>query len=208
MDFIRRKDALRALGAQMIGGQAMKTIYLPLESQRKLIELSRRILEDFVRGQARRAGPIDDSYLESDEYGAFVSLHNRGELRGCIGDCAPRTPLYETVIEMTEAAASRDSRVEPIAKDELQDLVIDISVLSPLVKTQDPLSLEVGKHGLYVAQRGRRGVLLPQVATQYHWDIQTFLEQTCLKAGLRKHAWKDSETEVSVFTALIIEERR
>ena len=98
--------------------------------------------------------------------------------------------------------------MEPIAKDELADIRIDISVLSPLVKVRDPLSLEVGKHGLYVAKRGQRGVLLPQVATQYRWDMKTFLEQTCVKAGLRKHAWKDSDTEVSTFTALIIEEQR
>ncbi len=184
----------------------MMTVYLPVESQTKLIQISRQTLESFVLGMGRWVEPIEDSYLESDDYGAFVSLHNQGELRGCIGDCAPRSPLYETVIEMTEAAASRDSRVEPIAKDELPDIRIDISVLSPLVKVLDPLSLEVGKHGLYVVRQGRRGVLLPQVATQYHWDMKTFLEQTCLKAGLRKHAWKDSDTEVSAFTALIIEE--
>jgi len=185
----------------------MMTVYLPLESQRKLIELSRRILEDFVHGRARRAENIDDTYLESDSYGAFVSLHNKGELRGCIGDCAPRAPLFETVIEMTQAAASQDSRVEPVSESELNDIRIEISVLSPLVRTEAPLSLEIGKHGLYLARHGRRGVLLPQVATQYHWDIKTFLEQTCLKAGLRKHAWKDSDTEVSTFTALIIEEQ-
>jgi len=186
----------------------MMTVYLPLESQRKLIELSRRILEDFVHARRREVERVDDAYLETQDYGAFVSLHNQGELRGCIGDCTPRSPLYETVIEMTEAAASRDSRVEPIAKDELRDIRIDISVLSPLVKVLDPLSLEVGKHGLYVVRQGRRGVLLPQVATQYRWDMKTFLEQTCVKAGLRKHAWKNSDTEVSTFTALIIEEQR
>ena len=184
----------------------MQDVYLPFESQRKLIELSRRTLEIFVLGRTREFESIDDRFLKSDDYGAFVSLHNQGELRGCIGDCAPRSRLYETVIEMTQAAASRDSRMEPIAKDELGDIRIDISVLSPLVKVVDPLSLEVGKHGLYVANHGRRGVLLPQVATQYRWDMKTFLEQTCVKAGLRKHTWKDSDTEISTFTALIIEE--
>ena len=186
----------------------MRDFHLPFESQKKLIELSRRTLETFVLGRAREFESIDDRFLKSDDYGAFVSLHNQGELRGCIGDCAPRSPLYETVIEMTEAAASRDSRMEPIAKEDLTDISIDISELSPLVKIRDPLSLEFGKHGLYVAKRGQRGVLLPQVATQYRWDMKTFLEQTCVKAGLRKHAWKDSDTEVSTFTALIIEEQR
>jgi len=186
----------------------MMDVYLPLESQKKLIELARRALESFVLGRARGEAAIADPYLESDDYGAFVSLHKQGELRGCIGDCAPRAPLYETVIEMTEAAAARDSRVEPIARHELREIDIDISVLSPLVRTPDPLALEIGKHGLYIIKRDRRGVLLPQVAAQYHWDIKTFLEQACLKAGLRKHAWKDSDTEISTFTALIIEEQR
>ena len=186
----------------------MQDVYLPLESQRTLIELARRTLEAFVLGRACCAESIDDTYLESDRYGAFVSLHNQGELRGCIGDCAPRAPLYETVIEMTQAAASRDSRVEPVSESELDDIRIEISVLSPLVRTDAPLSLEAGKHGLLLARQGRRGRLLPQVATEYHWNMKTFLEQTCLKAGLRKHAWKDSDTEVSAFTALIIEERR
>jgi len=186
----------------------MQDVYLPLESQRKLIELSRRILEDFILGRRREVERVDDSYLETQDYGAFVSLHNQGELRGCIGDCAPRAPLFETVVEMTQAAASRDSRVEPVTESELGDIRIEISVLSPLVRTEAPLSLEIGKHGLYLARQGRRGVLLPQVATQYHWDMKTFLEQTCLKAGLRKHAWKDPDTEVSAFTALIIEEQR
>ena len=186
----------------------MQDVYLPLESQKKLIELSRRILEDFVLGRRREVERVDDFYLETQDYGAFVSLHNQGELRGCIGDCVPRAPLYETVIEMTEAAASRDSRVEPVSESELVDIRIEVSVLSPLVRTEAPLALEVGRHGLYVVRQGRRGVLLPQVATQYHWDMKTFLEQTCLKAGVRKHAWKDSDTEVSTFTALIIEEQR
>lgn len=184
----------------------MREVYLPAQSQQTLIELSRRTLEDFVLGRTRAADRVEDSYLESDDYGAFVSLHNNGELRGCIGDCAPRAPLYETVMELTRAAASRDSRVKPVTKDELGDIRIEISILSPLIKADDPLSLRAGKDGLQIGQRGQRGVLLPQVATQYGWNMQTFLEQTCLKAGLRKQAWKDSDTEVSTFTALIIEE--
>jgi AmmeMemoRadiSam system protein A len=186
----------------------MQDVHLPIESQKKLIELSRRTLEIFVLGRTRESESIDDRFLKSDDYGAFVSLHNQGELRGCIGDCAPRAPLFETVIEMTQAAASRDTRVEPVTESELGDIRIEISVLSPLVRTEAPLSLEIGRHGLYLVRQGRRGVLLPQVATQYRWGMKTFLEQTCLKAGLRKHAWKDSDTEVSAFTALIIEEQR
>ena len=185
----------------------MTNVYLPSESQRKLMELSRQVLEDFVRGLKREKEPVDDPYLQSRDHGAFVSLHKQEELRGCIGNCVPKARLFETVTEMTEAAASRDPRVRPVSKTELGEIRIDITVLSPLVPLADPLSLEVGKHGLYIAVGGKRGVLLPQVATQYGWDSKTFLEQTCLKAGLRKNAWKDSDVQVSGFTALIIEEQ-
>lgn len=186
----------------------MPNVYLPPESQTKLMELSRQSLEDCVLLIKRRQEQIDDPYLQSREYGAFVSLHKREELRGCIGHCAPKSPLFETVAEMTEAAASRDPRVEPVSKKELAEIRIDITVLSPLELVDDPLALTVGQHGLYVTSGKKRGVLLPQVAAQYGWDMKTFLEQTCLKAGLRKNAWKEVDTQVSSFTALIIEEQR
>lgn len=185
----------------------MTNVYLPSESQTKLIELSRQALEDIVLGIEREREQSNDPYLQSREYGAFVSLHKRQELRGCVGKCAPRTRLFETVTEMTEAAASRDPRVNPVSKKELVEIQIDITVLSPLESVNDPLTLEIGKHGLYIASGGKRGVLLPQVATQYGWNMKTFLEQTCLKAGLQKHAWKESDVRVSSFTSLIIEER-
>ena len=181
-------------------------VFLPLDSQRLLVHLSRHTLNDFVRGIEDETVEISDANLQSRSYGAFVSLHKKGELRGCIGNCAPDAPLYQLVMDMTRAAASRDSRVPPIAEDELDDIHIDITVLSPLVRVVEPLSLEVGKYGLHVEQMGRRAVLLPQVAAERNWNMKTFLQETCIKAGLRKNAWRDATTEVSAFTALIIEE--
>ncbi len=186
----------------------MSEIAIPTESQRRLLGLSRRTLEDFVRGTDRSAGVIDDPYLQVTHYGAFVSLHIERELRGCIGSCVADTPLFKTVIDMTEAAASRDHRMEPVSAGELGAIRIDISVLSRLEPVENSASLEVGKHGLYVACGDRRGVLLPQVATEHGWDIRTFLEQTCRKAGLKDDAWKDPATAISSFTALVIEERK
>lgn len=186
----------------------MEAINIPPDSQRRLMDLSRQTLESFVRGERRKPEKIDDPYLLTSQYGAFVSLHRGAELRGCIGTCFPTRPLYETIIEMTEAAASRDHRVAPIDPTELPDIRIDISVLSPLQSVEHPLSLAVGEHGLHLARGDRRGVLLPQVATQYGWDIETFLSQACVKAGLPEKAWKWPDTKISSFTALIIEERR
>jgi AmmeMemoRadiSam system protein A len=184
----------------------MDNVYLPVESQQRLIALSRQTLNDFVRRIEHQPPPVRDSYLQSRDYGAFVSLFKEEELRGCIGTCAPEAPLFETVIKMTKAAASEDDRVESIAQNELAEIRIDITVLSPLAAVDDPLLLEAGKHGLYIARDDRRGVLLPQVATRYRWDLKTFLEQTCLKAGLAKSAWHEPGTQLWSFTVLIIEE--
>jgi AmmeMemoRadiSam system protein A len=186
----------------------MEAIYIPPHSQKRLIDLSRQTLESFVRRQQRQVDTIQDPYLLTSDYGVFVSLHKAQELRGCIGTCFPTRSLYETVIEMTEAAACRDQRVLPVSSNELSDIRINISILSPLRLVDDPLSLEVGKHGLHTVSGEKRGVLLPQVATEYGWDIKTFLCQTCLKAGLPKNAWEWPETKISSFTALIIEEER
>jgi uncharacterized protein len=185
----------------------MGDVFIPPDSQKRLLQLARQTLEDFVRGAERHIEEISDPHLQGCDYGAFVSLHKQQTLRGCVGNCAPDARLYEVVIEMTQAAASRDNRMAPISADELDDIRIDITVLSPLVRVDDPLALQVGKHGLHVAQGAKRGVLLPQVAPQHEWDMKTFVEQTCVKAGLRKNAWKDSRTEISTFTGLIIEEQ-
>lgn len=207
MGFLSRLSSLVG-GARLkpIQTTGMEDVYLPLESQKRLLRLSRDTLEDFVRRSARTADPVDDPHLQTFDFGAFVSLHKGAELRGCIGTCFPTRPLHETVIEMTEAAASRDFRMPPIYTGELPEIHIDISVLSPLWLVPDPLALEVGKHGLHVARGEKCGVLLPQVATQYGWDMMAFLEQACIKAGLPKGAWRSPETQVSTFSALIIEE--
>lgn len=184
----------------------MEPIAIPPASQKRLIELSRATLDRFVRGADVPPAAVEDPFLASDAYGAFVSLHRHKELRGCVGTCFPTGPLYETVVEMTEAAASRDNRVAAIVPDELPEIRIDISVLSPLWRVDDPLALEVGRHGLYVVSGERRGVLLPQVAPQYGWNMETFLGQTCVKAGLAKSMWKTAPTKIFAFTALIVAE--
>ncbi len=184
----------------------MGAIYLPFESRRRLLEFARFALEGVIYGTKGQLGRVDDPYLLSSEYGSFVTLHKRTELRGCVGTCFPTSPLHETVAEMTQAAATQDHRFSPITKDEIHEIRIDISVLSHLEQAPEPLSLIVGEHGIYVAQGDKRGVLLPQVATEYGWDVRTFLCQVCLKADLPQDAWRSKDTQVSSFTSLIIEE--
>ena len=135
--------------------------------------------------------------------GAFVSLHRQGQLRGCIGYLEAIKPLGQTVQEMAAAAAFHDPRFRPLGREELADLEVEISVLSPMRLIKNIDEIQVGTHGLYIVQGANRGLLLPQVATQYQWDRLTFLAQTCNKAGLPPDAWKDPNTQIFIFGAEI-----
>ncbi len=130
-----------------------------------------------------------------------MTLKRGNMLRGCIGTIEPLNPLYETVAEMAIASAVRDPRFPPLSLEELPFVTIEISVLSPLEKVENIEEIETGKHGLLVRRGFFSGLLLPQVATEYGWDRETFLEHTCLKAGLPPSAWQDERTEIYKFTA-------
>jgi len=135
--------------------------------------------------------------------GAFVTLKNAGRLRGCIGRFHPDTGLAETIQKMAVAALN-DPRFRdvPVTTDELTSLSIEISVLSPPKPTDDPLSLELGVHGIFIRRGSSSGCFLPQVATEQRWNKEQFLSRCCAgKAGLPANAWKDPDTEVSLFTA-------
>lgn len=133
--------------------------------------------------------------------GAFVTLKKQDQLRGCIGRLAADRPLGEVVAEMALAAAFQDPRFRPLAADELMDLEIEISVLTPFKRITSVDEIQVGKHGILMRRGSSSGLLLPQVATDYGWDRTTFLEHTCQKAGLPKDAWKDQHTEIYIFSA-------
>ena len=133
--------------------------------------------------------------------GAFVTLHKFGQLRGCIGNIIGIEPLHETVKNMARAAAFEDPRFPSLKYEELKDIDIEISVLSPLKKVKDINEIEVGKHGIYLRKGFYSGLLLPQVATEYNWDRLTFLDQTCIKAGMQPGCWKDRDTEIYIFSA-------
>jgi AmmeMemoRadiSam system protein B/AmmeMemoRadiSam system protein A len=136
-----------------------------------------------------------------EKRGAFVTLHKKGNLRGCIGYIRPQKPLHQTIREMALAAAFQDSRFKPVTQSELNDLEIEISVLTPLKKISSIDEIEVGKHGIYIMKDFHSGILLPQVATENSWDRETFLEHTCTKAGLPDTAWKEKNTEIYIFSA-------
>ncbi len=165
-----------------------------------LLQMARATIEAHLLDQPAPAlGSTPQSLGE--RRGAFVSLHRQGRLRGCIGYLEAVKPLGETVREMAAAAAFHDPRFRPLGKDELADLELEISVLSPMQLIKNVEEIKVGTHGLFIIQGSCRGLLLPQVATEYKWDRLTFLQQTCCKAGLPPDAWKDPSTKIYAFTA-------
>lgn len=177
---------------------------LTTDEKRYLLELARATLADHFAGRPFGTAEPAEGPL-SELRGAFVTLTARGELRGCIGHVIPVAPLWQSVRQNALSAALADPRFPPLEARELPGLELEVSALTPLRKVE-PGEVEVGRHGVLV-QRGRfRGLLLPQVATEYGWDRETFLAHTCRKAGLDRDRWQDSETAIYVFEAEVFSE--
>lgn len=175
------------------------------EQRGYILKIARDSIAAALSGGAFAPQKPDDKELTA-ECGAFVTLTSKGALRGCIGNIRGFRPLYQTVSEMAVAAATEDPRFPPMKQAELDDLHIEISVLSPFEKVEDPALVEVGRDGLYIKRGSYSGLLLPQVATEWKWDRNTFLSQTCSKAGLPTDAWKLPDTEIYSFTAEVFGE--
>jgi uncharacterized protein len=174
------------------------------ESQRKgLLGIARRALEGYIG-----VGKISPEECERGKLAApgaaFVTITKNGRLRGCIGYTEAVAPLFKVVQECAVTAATEDPRFPPVSRKELPSLRIEISVLTPLFSIR-PEEVEVGKHGLMVAQGGMRGLLLPQVPVEWEWDRETFLDQVCVKAGLPPSAWRHGAT-LQAFTAEVFGE--
>ena len=170
------------------------------QDKRTLHEIARQSIAARLQGQP--PAPLKDiSGILQEPRGAFVTLHLRRHLRGCIGLIEAVKPLAETIQEMALSAAFGDPRFPPLTAQEFKDIDIEISVLTPLRLIKNVEEIQVGVHGLYIRQGSCRGLLLPQVATEYNWDRDTFLQQTCCKAGLPPMAWKDPQAQIYVFSA-------
>lgn len=177
------------------------------EEKTKLLTLARNSVEHAVREQRRYEPDAVTEEALNRESGAFVTITENGALRGCIGYTDPVEPLYQTVRDTATLAAFRDPRFTPVTLEELPKLAYEISVLSPLRRVQDVHQIHIGEHGLLMRNADREGLLLPQVATEQHWDATKFLEQTCVKAGMEPQCWKEEDTDIFSFTALVFGER-
>jgi AmmeMemoRadiSam system protein A len=153
-----------------------------------------------------RSIPLESPTPHLDQpRGAFTSLYLHGKLRGCVGYVLPTSSLYRAVAETACAAAFDDNRFSPITKDEAPHLEIELSILTPPQPIL-PQAIEIGRHGLLVSQHSCRGLLLPQVAVEHQWDRETFLEQTCHKAGLPPDAWQKGAS-ILAFSAEVFGEK-
>ncbi len=181
---------------------------LSRQEKEQLLQIARKSVETAVKAgkwyECSATGP--DALMQ--ERGAFVTLTEKGQLRGCIGNVAATQSLCHTVRDVAALAALRDLRFSPVTPQELGELEYEVSVLSPLRRVMDIRQIRVGKHGLLVKKGDVEGLLLPQVAAEQHWDRTTFLQQTCRKAGLPPDAWQDEETDIFLFSALVFGEHR
>ena len=189
------------VAAALVADSPPKEFQLTQEEKKELLQLAHSTIELYVQ-----ENKIPEYQTENAKFiekkGAFVTLKKQGQLRGCIGFIEPLLPLYQCIMQTAVYAACRDTRFIPVSQDELGELEVEISVLSPLRKISNPKLVTIGKHGLVIAKDGKKGLLLPQVPVENHWDQQTFLERTCIKAGLPKDAWKTG-ADIFVFEAII-----
>lgn len=184
----------------------MESMSLNEEQKKILLEIARKTIGNAATGKNPPDFEIDDPVLNT-KCGAFVTIHNKKNLRGCIGNIVAQIPLWKTIRKMAVEASMHDPRFSPVSPKELGDINIEISVLSPFKKITDINEIEVGKHGIFIKLGFYQGLLLPQVATDYGWNTKQFLEYTCQKAGLGKEAYKEKSCEIFIFSATIFNEK-
>jgi uncharacterized protein len=175
------------------------------DEQNRLLQIARRALEARVR-RTDAPAPEGRGVLDRPS-GAFVSIHHRGALRGCLGRLEADMPLCQTVAHLGAVVADSDPRFDPVDASELAEIDIEISVLTPESEVSSIEEITIGRHGLIVTDGFRRGLLLPQVAVEHGWDRETFLDHASMKAGLRPDAWRRG-ARIEVFEALVFSEQR
>jgi len=171
--------------------------------QEILLDIAQQTVENYVRFGQIPDFEVEDERLWQPE-GAFVTLYNHGQLRGCIGRVVSNQPLWQTVRDMAVSAATQDPRFQPISPEELPELTYEVSVLSVPQEIGDWRKIELGKHGVIIQRGLNSGVFLPQVAEETGWNLEEFLTQLCVgKAGLEPDCYKNPQTTIKVFTAQV-----
>jgi hypothetical protein len=190
------------------GCEGQSTFSISHEEKVELLDLARKSVEFGVTHDELYRPSVMTHEALNQERGAFVTLTKSGALRGCIGYTSAMKPLCLAVRDTAIMAAVRDPRFPPVTASELPQLEYEISVLSPLRRVTNIQQIKVGVHGLLIKDDTHEGLLLPQVAAEQQWDRVTFLEHTCIKAGIRSECWKDEDTDIFAFTAVVFGDER
>lgn len=206
----RKNEEGKTLSSMQVSNIRVQKFELTDEDKSLLLQIARKTVESWVKDRKREEFNIPPERVVLLEKGAaFVTLRKDGELRGCIGHTIPQEPLWMCVRDVAISAASEDPRFRPVSADELKDIHIEVSVLTPLEPVTDVENIVMGKDGVVVRKGYRVGVFLPQVAHETGWNRETFLSNLCAhKAGLPPDCWKDPSTYLFRFQAIVFEEKK
>ena len=171
-----------------------------------LLAVARNAIELYLK-TGKKVYPKTDNPKFLEKRGVFVTLHTDGNLRGCIGYPLPYKPLIEGVVDNAINAATEDWRFEPVKIEELEKLNIEISVLTVPEKIEKYSDIVVGKHGIIVSKGGNRGLLLPQVPVEQNWNLEEYISNGCLKAGLPSDEWRRG-VDIETFEAIVFSEKK
>ncbi|MEJ5352009.1 MAG: AmmeMemoRadiSam system protein A [Melioribacteraceae bacterium] len=180
---------------------------LSLEEKKILLQAARTAINSIFTGEEIPKPDYEKYPSLKSHSGAFVTLTEFGRLRGCIGYIISDKPLYETVCDAAVSAALNDPRFPPVRQSELDDIEIEISILSEPFQLNSYDEIIVGKHGLILEEKGRRGLLLPQVPVEHNMNKEQFLDAICQKTGFPAGYWRTKQLKLSGFTALVFNEK-
>jgi len=200
-------ERLRSPLGTLLSQDVLRGDAVQLDERRILLRIARQSILDALLGRTHTL----DTTLELTERlkepaGVFVTLTHGGELRGCIGSVYPDAPLFKAVAESAVNAALRDPRFPPLTLSDIEQTEIEISVMGPVTEVKEHGDIEVGRDGLILSGSGKKGLLLPQVATERGWDREKFLSETCVKAGLPADGWREAGCQIEKFTAEVFSE--
>ncbi len=184
----------------------MKKIQLNTVHKKDLLKAARLTIERMLTGKSEADMPPLSDEVFSEKYGIFLTLTIKGNLRGCIGHIEGIKPLREAVKDMAIEAAFHDPRFSPLNKEELNQISLEISILYPLEEVKDYNAIKPGRDGLVMERGYQRGLLLPQVAAEYGWNREEFMNQTCRKAGMESYCW-ENDAKVYKFEAEVFNEK-
>ncbi len=182
-------------------------VELNIEQQKNLLRLARKTIADRLHAGSEKNIPDFSDEIFNEKCGAFVTLHIRGNLRGCIGFIEGVSPIPDTIREMSLSSAFGDPRFMPLTAEEFKNVDIEISILSPIEKVENIDDIVIGRDGLIITRGNNRGLLLPQVPVEQKWDRDMFLTHTCYKAGLPGDSWRRAGVLIEKFSAQVFSEK-